>query len=124
MLRRAVAQGSVKLTVVAGIDGKNLLSRGSRGGFHLSHIGFGSRVLWVGEKTDQFSRRRHLVQKLQLFRGQRVGKQNTIDIEARVRRRRQSSRLSGFKNVVDRQVDELEREHHYQQQEDPLSGLR
>jgi hypothetical protein len=64
------------------------------------------------------------VQKLQLFRGQRVGKQNTIDIEARIRRRRQSSRLSGFKNVVDRQVDELEREHHYQQQEDPLSGLR
>ena len=36
----------------------------------------------------------------------------------------QSSRLSGFKNVVDRQVDELGREHHYQQQEDPLSGLR
>jgi hypothetical protein len=38
--------------------------------------------------------------------------------------RRQSSRLSGFKNVVDRQVDELSRDHYYQQQEDPLSGLR
>ena len=43
---------------------------------------------------------------------------------AGARRRRQSSGLSGFKNVVDRQVDELGREHHYQQQEDPLSGLR
>jgi hypothetical protein len=43
---------------------------------------------------------------------------------ARVRRRRQSSRLSGFKNVVDRQVDELGGDHHCQQQEDPFSGLR
>jgi hypothetical protein len=34
---------------------------------------------------------------------------------ARVRRRRQSSRLSGFKNVVDRQVDELGGDHHCQQ---------
>ena len=42
---------------------------------------------------------------------------SAVDIEARIRRRRH--RLSGFKNVVDRQVDELEREHHYQQQEDP-----
>ena len=43
-----IRECGVELTVVAGIDGKNLLSCGSRGGFHLSHIGLGSRVLWVG----------------------------------------------------------------------------
>jgi len=55
VLLRKNCECCVELTVVAGIDHRNLLTRGARSRLHHSDIGLSARVLWVARKPTSLA---------------------------------------------------------------------